>query len=249
MTDLNGRFAIVVGCTGGVGKSITQTLIKWGASVLGIAQNAERLASLSVAMPVVETQSMDASNMSSVNRLISDNDPDILVIALGATPHMAPLSQHSWETFSRTWEVDMKASFGMCKAALNKPLKRGSIVVLISGGPALGASPLSGALSPTKNGQLFLAEACQWESTRETLGIRFVAIAPKRVMPDTAIGKVASQGYADYLGITVEAFMAGQEDAQTKDDVGAAVLSIIQESQYRDGSKFVLTATGLIPIK
>lgn len=245
MIDLSEKSAIVIGCTGGVGRSVTQSLVERGASLHGVAQNQDRLQALQESIPSISIGSIDATDPITSNQLITDAKPDIVVIALGATPHMAPISQQSWESFSRPWDVDMKASFSICKSAISSPLRPGSTVVLISGGPALGASPLSGSLSPAKNGQFFLAEASQWEANREKLDIRFVAIAPKRVMPGTAMGKVASQGYADYLGITVEAFMSGQDDAQSETDVGPAVLSILDGAAYKEGSKYVLTASGL----
>lgn len=245
MTDIAEKIAVVVGCTGGVGRSITHSLVSNNASVHGIAQDKNRLQALQDTHPSISIRSLDATDVSASEQLITEINPDILVIALGAVPHMVPISEQSWESFSRPWDIDMKASFNLCKSAINTPLKPGSTVILISGGPGLGASPLSGSLSPAKNGQLFLSEACQWQSNREELDIRFVAIAPKRVMPNTAMGKVASRGYAEYLGITVEAFMDGQSDAQNETDVGPAVISIIKEPENYDGSKYVLTNEGL----
>ncbi|MEM9907797.1 MAG: SDR family oxidoreductase [Cyanobacteria bacterium P01_D01_bin.44] len=248
MSDINGQRAVVLGSTGGVGRSITATLLEAGASVLGIARDRDKLHALKEAFPEMDVIAADVTHEDTVESIVSDNDIDILVLALGATPHMAPVQAQTWTTFSRPWDVDMKASFLFCKAALNKPLKPGSSVILISGGPGLGTSPLSGGLSPAKNGQLFLAEVCQGQSDKHNLGIRFAAVAPKRVMPTTALGAVAAKGYANYLGISVEAFMEKQTHAQSASDVGPAVHSLLVDATYRDSTKYVLTSDGLSPV-
>ena len=36
--------------------------------------------------------------------------PDLLVLVGGASPLLRPLSEHTWETFQRAWEVDATAT-------------------------------------------------------------------------------------------------------------------------------------------
>ncbi len=248
MLALDGKNALVIGCTGGVGQSITASLMQAGARVTGVARNAQRLADLQRELPGLVTAVADLCDADAASQLLAANDYDLLVSALGETPTMAPVSEQSWQSFSSVWDNDMQASFHLCRAVLRQPLKAGSHCILISGGPGVGASPLSGGLSPTKNGQLFLAETCQWESERSAMGVRFITLAPKRVMPTTALGTVAAQGYADFLGMSVAEFMGSQTDAQRADEVGPAVLSLLSDDEYAQGCKFMLTAEGISAI-
>jgi|SRR5260370_1310794 len=61
----------------------------------------------------------------------------------------------------------------------------------------------------------FPANYSQKESERLGLGLRFIALAPARIMADTAIGKAAVTAYSRYLGFSVSEFLSGMTDAQT----------------------------------
>jgi hypothetical protein len=48
----------------------------------------------------------------SAGQLIDQYRPRTLVLNAGASPLARPLHQHTWQTFSRNWEVDVQlASF------------------------------------------------------------------------------------------------------------------------------------------
>ena len=64
-------------------------------------------------------------------------------------------------------------------------------MILISSGAGIGGSPISGGYAGAKRMQMFLASYCQKESARLGLGIRFAALVPMRLMPETELGKVA----------------------------------------------------------
>lgn len=152
----------------------------------------------------------------------------------------------SWSQFSAPWETDVRMSFLFCGHALRSPLAAGSAVILISSGAGIGGSPISGGYAGAKRMQMFMAGYCQKESGRLGLGLRFTALAPSRIMPETELGRAAVGGYARYLGISPEDFVQGMRNRQTPPDVAHAVIRIATEG----GAHPVMgvSAEGLSPI-
>jgi hypothetical protein len=54
------------------------------------------------------------------------------------------MDQLSWANFTAPWEHDVKAGLYWLQAALNRPLKPGSRVLVVSSGAAENGSPMSG---------------------------------------------------------------------------------------------------------
>jgi NADP-dependent 3-hydroxy acid dehydrogenase YdfG len=136
-------------------------------------------------------------------------------------------------------------SFLFCGHALRAPLAPGSTVILISSGAGIHGSPISGGYAGAKRMQMFLASYCQKESARLGLGIRFAALVPMRLMPETDLGKVAVEGYAQYLGMKSTDFLAGMTDRQSAADVAAAVLRIATEPAAGNDTVFAVSAQGI----
>src|ERR687887_298518 len=111
-----------------------------------------------------------------------------LVIGAGTRPRMASIEEQTWESFSTPWNVDVKIAFEVGRAALARPLRPDSTVVIVSSGAGLNGSPLSGGYAGAKRMQMFLASYLQRESDARGLGIRFVALAPRQLLVGTAIG-------------------------------------------------------------
>jgi NADP-dependent 3-hydroxy acid dehydrogenase YdfG len=108
---------------------------------------------------------------------------------------MVAIDAQSWESFSAPWNVDVRIAFEVCRAALARPLRPGSTVVIVSSGAALKGSPLSGGYAGAKRMQMFLAAYSQRVSDARGLGIRFVAIAPAQFIAGTRIGDAAAAAY------------------------------------------------------
>jgi NAD(P)-dependent dehydrogenase (short-subunit alcohol dehydrogenase family) len=142
----------------------------------------------------------------------------------------------------------VQMSFRFCKAALGVPLRKGSTVILISSGAGLGGSPISGGYAGSKRTQMFIANYSQKESGRLQLGIRFIALAPSMIMPDTSLGRFAVEGYAKYLGVPVKDFVGGMKGAQTTDDVANAIIELVSYPAARTGSIFTVSHEGLATV-
>jgi NAD(P)-dependent dehydrogenase (short-subunit alcohol dehydrogenase family) len=178
------RRALVIGAGGGVGRATASALAASGAHVL--AAGHER----------------DATDPSQVAALLAEADPDLVVVAAGTRPRMASIEEQTWESFSRPWNVDVRIAFEVGRAALARPLRSGSTVVIVSSGAALNpnGSPLSGGYAGAKRMQMFLAGYLQSASDARHLGIRFVALAPRAFLVGTPIGEAAAAAYGASTG-------------------------------------------------
>jgi NAD(P)-dependent dehydrogenase (short-subunit alcohol dehydrogenase family) len=244
--SLQDQNVVVVGGSRGVGRSIVEAALSESASVLAVARGEAALAQFAKEAPGVKTLAVDATEDAAPDQVFAALEPDVLVICAGALAPAAPVHEQSWETFSANWETDVKASFLFCKAALRGPLKPGTRVVLISSGAALsGGPPNSGGYAGAKRMQMFLAGHSQKESDRLGLDLRFMALAPARIMPGTGVGKAGVDGISSYLGIRPADFLAGMTDMQTPADVGRAVVALA--TAQSQGSSFVVSGSGLAP--
>jgi NAD(P)-dependent dehydrogenase (short-subunit alcohol dehydrogenase family) len=244
MTELQGKNVVVIGASEGVGREIVAAAHAENAHVLAVARRAEPLARLSAALPGTMTLSADARDDETPDRVFETLVPDLLVLAGGAHPPMGLVQDLSWEQFSVNWNADLKASFLFCQAALRRPLPPGATVLLISSGAGIGGSHLSGGYAGAKRMQMFLAEYCQKQADHRNLGIRFLALAPMRIMPETSLGRVAVASYSEFLGITPAEFVADMS-SPTPAQVAIAALNLAQEGSKREGSLFGVSASGL----
>ena len=169
--------ALVIGAGSGVGQATAAALNGAGAHV--VASGRER----------------DATDPEQVATLLAEADPDVVVVAAGTRPRMAAIDEQTWESFSAPWDVDVKIAFEVGRAALARPLRRGSTVVIVSSGAGLHGSPLSGGYAGAKRTQMFMTEYLQRTAEARDLGIRFVALAPRQLLAGTRIGETAAAAY------------------------------------------------------
>ena len=245
MTQLNGKTAIVTGGSRGLGQGIVRALAAEGATVWAIARDPERLDMLKHEIDGVQTLAADVTDPQTAPQTLRQTHPNILVLNAGATPTMAPVHKQSWEEFARIWETDVKATFYFGREALLQPLAPGSTVVIISSGAAIGGSPLSGGYAGAKRTQWFLAQYLQNEANSLKLGIRFVALLPQQIIGSTEPGHNAASAYAAQQGISEQTFLTRFGPPLTPESVGQAVVALLTDQAYRDGTAFGITSQGL----
>jgi NAD(P)-dependent dehydrogenase (short-subunit alcohol dehydrogenase family) len=241
---LSGTTAIVTGASRGFGRAITAALVGEGGAVVGLARDSSRLAELQQELggdftPVTG----DAADPVLAGQLLDLYDPTILVLNAGAAPLSRPLHQHTWQSFSRNWEVDVQHAFSWTREALLRPLRKGSVVVAISSGAALAGSPLSGGYAGAKATIRYIAAYAAEESERNALGIRFASVLPQ-LTPATDLGAAAVAAYAARAGQPVADFSAARGPALTPDQAGQAIVSLITDPAL-DQASYLLTAGGL----
>lgn len=194
MGSLQNQNVVVVGGSRGVGRSIAEAALKERATVLAVARGKQALAQFAWEVSGVKTLAVDATVDSAPDKVFGALEPDVLVICAGALAPSAPVHEQNWKAFSANWDTDVKASFLFCRAALRRPLKPGSRIVLISSGAALtGGPPNAGGYAGAKRMQMFLAGHSQKEADRLGLGLRFMALAPPTPTPSFQTLPAASQ--------------------------------------------------------
>jgi NAD(P)-dependent dehydrogenase (short-subunit alcohol dehydrogenase family) len=219
--------ALVIGAGGGVGHATAGALS--GAGVHVLAAGRER----------------DATDPTQVAALLAEADPDLVVVAAGARPRMASIEEQSWGSFSAPWNVDVRIAFEVGRAALARPLRPNSTVVIVSSGAGLAGSPLSGGYAGAKRMQMFLAGYLQRAADARELAIRFVALAPRQFLVGTAIGEAAAEAYGAADGETAETRMKRFPVPLDSAGVARAILSIASGEKHRQTTLLSLTGEGL----
>lgn len=247
MKKLKEKKVVVIGGSRGTGRAIVESLIEEAADVLVVGRDTKSLADLASAFPNIRTLEADATDLATAAKVFQDS-PDVVVLAAGAIPPTKLVYELDWETFGTNWDTDVKASFLIAKYALTAPVKSGTEIIFISSGAAIFGSPISGGYAGSKRTQMFLANYAQEASNRLKLGLRFVALAPWRLMKGTGIGEVVTPGYAAYIGIPEKDFIAMMTLPQTKKDVAAAVVVFSgHPPAVEKGNVFIVSKKGVVP--
>jgi NADP-dependent 3-hydroxy acid dehydrogenase YdfG len=245
--DISGASALVTGASRGFGRGIATALAGAGAAVVGVARDAAALAELRTGLGESFTPvSADAADPTVAGQLIDAYRPRILVLNAGAAPLSRPLQQHTWQTFSRNWDVDVQQVFHWLREALLTPLAPGSTVIAMSSGAALRGSPLSGGYAGAKATIRFITSYAAAESERGGLGVRFISVLPQ-LTPATGLGAAAVAAYAAREGMDVAAYLERSGPALTPEQAGKAFLALASDPA-RAAGPYLLTAAGLSPV-
>lgn len=248
MVMLAGKNVVVVGASRGVGRAIVRRMAADGAQVLAVGRSRTPLEQLAGELPGTKTLALDAATEAAPATVFATLRPDLLVLCGGAMPPGRPIHELTWEEFAVNWETDVRIAFSFCREALRLPLSPGATVISISSGAALGGSPISGGYAGAKRTQMFIANYAQKESDRLGLGLRFLALAPARIMPDTELGRFAVDAYARYLGVSPKEFIAGMSSRQTLEDVANATAELAGHLADHPGVVFSISAEGIAPV-
>jgi NAD(P)-dependent dehydrogenase (short-subunit alcohol dehydrogenase family) len=243
---LSGTTAIVTGASRGFGRGISVALAQAGAHVVGVARDAGALDEVREQLGAAFTPvAADAADPVAAGQLIDAYQPRTLVLNAGAAPLARPVHRHTWQTFSRNWEVDVQHAFHWTREALLRPLEPGSTVIAISSGAALRGSPVSGGYAGAKATIRFLTAYAADESRREGLGIRFIAVLPG-LTPATRLGQGGVAAYAAREGTDVATFLASRGPVLEPGQAGQEITGLITDPGRDDGA-YLLTAAGLAP--
>jgi NADP-dependent 3-hydroxy acid dehydrogenase YdfG len=187
----------------------------------------------------------DAADPVVAGQLTDAYRPGLLVLNAGAAPLPRPIQQHTWQTFSRNWDVDVQHVFGWIREALLAPLDPGSLVITLSSGAAVRGSPLSGGYAGAKATVRFITAYAAAEAERDGLGIRFVSLLPQ-LTPVTQLGAAAVAAYAAREKMETSAYLDRAGPVLTAEQAGQAVLDLAASDGGAQGA-YLLTAAGLSP--
>jgi len=246
MSDLSDRTTIVVGASRGLGRGIATALAEAGAPVVAVSRTAATFPDPANSVGSIQHEVADAGDATVAGALLDRYAPQAIILVAGATPHMRPLQQQTWETFSANWQSDVRITFHWLREALLTPLRPGSKVVVFSSGAALNTmgSPLSGGYAGAKATQRFITGYAQDEAKRAGLDITFTTVLPW-FAPKTGVGRPAVQAYAARAGLSVEEFLRQGDPLVTPEIAGTALVELIQADPADLASAYVLTGAGL----
>jgi NADP-dependent 3-hydroxy acid dehydrogenase YdfG len=241
---LNDSTSIVTGASRGFGRAIAIALVAQGARVIGVARDEVALRELGQQLGTSFTpMAADVSDPTVASRLVTEHQPQLLVLNAGAQPQAATIQDQTWSAFSENWNVDVRQVFEFTQQALTAPLKPGSCVISLSSGAARMGSPLSGGYAGAKATINFISTYARLESDRASLGIRFVSVLPK-LTPATEFGSAFVDAYADYSGIDRARYRSQIGAPLAAEQVATAIIDIASSDGY-SASAYLLTADGL----
>ena len=244
MSNLCGRTTIVVGASRGLGHGIATAFAETGAPVVAVSRTAAAFPEPANGSGTIQPEIADAGGATVAAGLLDRYDPEAIILVAGATPHMRPLQQQTWETFSVNWHTDVRIAFHWLRDALLKPLRPGSRVVVVSSGAALNGSPLSGGYAGAKATQRFITAYAQDEAERAGLDITFTAVLP-RITPLTDLGRPAVQAYAARAGQSEEEYLQQMGQLVTPEIAGTALVELLQSDPATVAPAYLLTGAGL----
>src|SRR6266851_3026122 len=237
--SLKDKTIVVTGGSRGLGLGLVEALVANGARVTVVARGADALASVRARLGVA-TVAADVTDETAAPRILAEVRPDVLVLNAGATPRMGRLDQMSWADFTAPWEHDVKAGLYWLQASLNLPLKRGSRVLVVSSGAAVGGSPMSGGYGGAKRMLWFMAKYANGVSEQKDLGIHFQTIVPQQMVGGTGVGDAGANAYARAVGIKPEEFLARFGAPMPPRAFGKKVVSVLDDPKYAEGLAFGL---------
>jgi 3-oxoacyl-[acyl-carrier protein] reductase len=244
--ELSHKTTMVVGASRGLGRGITTALARAGVPVIAVSRTATSFPEPMSGAGAIQAEVADAGDPTVAASLLDRYEPETVILVAGASPHMRPLQQQTWETFSVNWETDVRIAFHWVREALLKPLRPGSRVVVFSSGAGLNpnGSPLSGGYAGAKATQRLIAGYAQDEAERAGLDITFTAVFPY-FAPQTGVGRPAVQAYAARAGQSVEEYLQEQGSLVTPEVAGTALVELVQADAATVAPGYRLTGTGL----
>jgi 3-oxoacyl-[acyl-carrier protein] reductase len=238
---------IVVGASRGLGHGIATAFAGAGTAVVAVARTAAEFPGPADGAGAIRAEIADAGDATVAASLLDRHEPQAVILVAGASPHMRPLQQQTWETFSVNWETDVRVAFHWLREALLKPLRPGSRVVVFSSGAALNpnGSPLSGGYAGAKATQRLITAYARDEAERAGLDITFTSVLPQ-FAPETGVGRPAVRAYAAQAGLAVEDFLRGQPfPLLTPEIAGTAVVELVRTDPASVAPAYVLNGAGL----
>jgi NAD(P)-dependent dehydrogenase (short-subunit alcohol dehydrogenase family) len=226
---------------------VVEALAGRKARVTAVARDPARLAALAREVPGVEPIAADAADEIAAGRIQQEVRPDVLVLCAGAAPLIRPIHQHTWETFSLSWEVDAKMAFVWVRDALLLPMRPGGHVVVVSSGAALQGSPLSGGYAGAKRTQWLIADYAAKEAQRLGLELRFHCLLPQ-LNPSTELGRAAIAAYAERAGISAAEYAERFSPPLTPAILGQAVVDLVETPERFTDLAYRIGGKGLAPL-
>jgi NAD(P)-dependent dehydrogenase (short-subunit alcohol dehydrogenase family) len=180
MTQLSGKVALVTGASSGLGAVVAQLFADRGASVFGIARDADRMATVFDAVPGGKYASVDIISADACRDAVAQcvdmfGRLDVLVNVAGfhQMRHTTSMTDEEWD---RDLAVNLNGPFYLCRAALPHLLESAGNIVNVTSIAGVEGEVYSAGYCAAKHGLVGLTRALAIEYTKEK--VRVNAICP-----------------------------------------------------------------------
>jgi meso-butanediol dehydrogenase/(S,S)-butanediol dehydrogenase/diacetyl reductase len=178
MTSLNGKVALITGTSAGLGAATARVFAERGASVFGIARDAERMEKVFADVPGGKFSSVDITTPAACRQAVEDcvsafGRLDVLVNVAGfhKMRHTQTMSDDEWE---QDLAVNLHGPFYLCRAALPHLLEVGGNIVNVASIAGVEGEVYSAGYCAAKHGLVGLTRALAVEFTKEKLRVNVV---------------------------------------------------------------------------
>ncbi|HYO05244.1 MAG TPA: SDR family oxidoreductase [Mycobacterium sp.] len=178
MTALEGKVALITGTSAGLGAATARIFAERGASVFGIARDADRMAEVFAEVPDGKYASVDITTPAACKQAVADcvsafGRLDVLVNVAGfhQMRHTPNMSDEDWE---RDLAVNLNGPFYLCRAALPHLLEAGGNIVNVASIAGVEGEVYSAGYCAAKHGLVGLTRALAVEFTKDTLRVNVV---------------------------------------------------------------------------
>lgn len=237
---LDGKIALVTGCSRGIGRSMALALAEAGADIIGVSSSLKKTRS-EVEEAVKRTgrnftaYTCDFGNRQSLHSFIKEIKQDFPVIDIlvnnAGTSSRAPVEEHGDELWDRVIEINQTAPFILAREIGKDMVRRGSgkIVFTASLLTFQGGITVPGyAASKGAIGQMTKALANEWAGK----GVNVNAIAPGYIKTEMTEALSKDPSRADSISSRIPAGRWGTPD----DFAGPIVFLCSEASNYMHGS-------------
>jgi meso-butanediol dehydrogenase / (S,S)-butanediol dehydrogenase / diacetyl reductase len=178
MTQLSDKVALVTGASAGLGAATAKLFAERGASVFGIARDADRMAEVFADVPGGKYASVDISDPAACTRAVADcvgefGRLDVLANIAGfhQMRHTPTMTDEEWD---KDLAVNLNGPFYLCRAALPHLLATGGNIVNVASIAGVEGEVYSAGYCAAKHGLIGLTRALAIEFTKEKLRVNAV---------------------------------------------------------------------------
>jgi meso-butanediol dehydrogenase / (S,S)-butanediol dehydrogenase / diacetyl reductase len=184
MTSLDGKVALVTGTSAGLGAASAKLFAQRGASVFGIARDAEKMAEVFADVPGGKFASVDVRTPEACRQAVADcvsafGRLDVLVNVAGfhKMRHTVSVTDADWE---QDLAVNLNGPFYLCRAALPHLLEVGGNIVNVASIAGVEGEVYSAGYCAAKHGLVGLTKSVALETA--ITGVTCNAICPGWVL-------------------------------------------------------------------
>jgi NAD(P)-dependent dehydrogenase (short-subunit alcohol dehydrogenase family) len=229
MTDLQGKTALVTGASSGLGAAVAKLFAARGASVFGVARDAERMAEVFADVPGGTYASVDISSSQAcrqaVERCVEQFgrlDALINVAGFHQMRHTVSVTDEEWDT---DLAVNLNGPFYLCRAALPHLLAAGGNIVNVASIAGVEGEVYSAGYCAAKHGLVGLTRALAVEFTKDRLRVNAVCpggmltpqttefAAPEDADWDLIMRIAAPRGFMDVADVAKTIAFLASDDA------------------------------------